>query len=140
FTDHELKILEQHSTKSRDGSGVLVGIQRDEKDEFLIHDLVEGQQIVIGIGYDRKVVFGERPQLVQQTLDLLQTLAVFEGLQQVLCRHLKVLAPLLRYIRLIVYPARGFGNLFFQHQFISGHNQYIGDVVDLSGVVEHAAM
>ena len=30
-------------------------------------------------------------------------------------------------------------NLFFQHQFIPGHNQDIGNVVDLSGVIEHAA-
>src|SRR6185437_7888839 len=87
LSHHQLQILQQHPSECGYGPGIAIDIERDEQDELLIDHIVEIQQIVIRAGDLRQLVGDEDHQLVNQSLDFGDALAVLQRLQQVLGGH-----------------------------------------------------
>ena len=76
--DHKLNVLQEHLAKRSHRLGVLVDVQRDEQDQLLINDIVDGQKVVIRPRDDRERVVKERHALIEQALDFRHTIAIFK--------------------------------------------------------------
>ena len=78
LADHQLNVLEKDLSQGFDGALVTVGVERDKQDQIVFKNIVERQQILVGAGNDRQFVFEEAQKFVQESLNLLHTLAVCE--------------------------------------------------------------
>jgi len=56
LANHQLHVLQQHPAKGRDRFRVLVGIQRNEQNQFLVNDFVERQHLIVGASDDGEFV------------------------------------------------------------------------------------
>jgi hypothetical protein len=78
FAHHQLNVLEQDLPQGFDSALIAVCIEGDEQNEIPFENIVERQQVLVGTGHDRQLVLQEAQQLIQEPLNLLDTLAVRE--------------------------------------------------------------
>src|SRR5208282_435811 len=65
LANHQLHVLQQHPAKGRDRFRVLIGIQRNEQNQFLVNDFVKRQHLIVGASDDGEFVLEKSHQLVQ---------------------------------------------------------------------------
>ena len=65
LADNQLKILEHHLSQGADRGGVLVDVEAYKQDQFVVDDIIDGQQVVVGTGNHAQLVVEERHALIE---------------------------------------------------------------------------
>ena len=135
--DHQLQVLKQYPAEGFDGRFVDICVETEVEDQPLVDHLVHGDDVVVGAGDVRHFLRHEGHQVIDQPLDLWDTVLVVEGCGKVVDTHAQR-SPLLGRSRKPVHvghrglhPALQFGD-------IVGHDENVVKVEAAAGVVQDA--